>query len=242
MIDWIPFIHLFSAMLSALALGIVLVASIRMMIRLYQAQSLLLASIALMTAAERGDPRVLGALIPPLLLAITIEYMLAQATIPPPGSGGRQYLRRSYWRSLLPQAASVWLRHGPRPVRTANGLVNLGLVMTTYVVAFWMENRLDIEQIGDKFGLGISVSLLVLGLYALGTQRNLIAQVMGLLVAEHGLFLAVVRIVPPRTLPIFIISLLLYILLTLMILFVLLPDLHRVSGSIDVNDQRELRG
>ncbi|HEY4691051.1 MAG TPA: hypothetical protein VIK33_17200 [Anaerolineae bacterium] len=230
-------IRIFSAALLALALGIVLIADIRKMIRLYQFQSLLLASVALLTAVEREEPLMLGAMIPPLLLLATIEIMLARATIPPPGSDESLHLKRSYRHTLLPQAASFWLRHSPGQVHAGVGFVDLGLVMTTYVIAFRPA-----EAPYDQFSLILAVGLLVLGLFALGTQRNLIAQVMGLLVAEHGLFLAVVRVVPAPALTVFIVSLLLYILLTLMILFVLLPDLHRASGSIDVNDQRELRG
>ena len=119
-------------------------------------------------------------------------------------------------------------------------LLMLALVTGTYLVAFRIE-PVSAQGI-DQFSLVISLGLLLLGMLAMGAQRNLIAQVMGLLVAEHGLFLAVVRLVPLRTLTAFILSLFLYILLTLMILLVILPGLHRASGSIHVHDQRELRG
>jgi hypothetical protein len=40
----------------------------------------------------------------------------------------------------------------------------------------------------------------------------------------------------------FVVSLFLYILITLVILVILLPELHERSATIEVADQRELRG
>jgi len=236
---WFQITYAFAALLLAFALGTVLIANIKSMIRLYQIQSVLLACIVLFTTVKAWHLPVLLAAAPPLLLAITVEFMLARATVPPQESGARQYFRLSYWRSLPPQAASIWLRYEPLRVGSGATLLMLALVAGTYLVAFRIE---PVSQGIDQFSLVISLGLLLLGMLALGTQRNLIAQVMGLLVAEHGLFLAVVRLVPLPALTVFILSVFLYILLTLTILFVILPGLHRASGSIHVNDQRELRG
>ena len=234
--------HYLSTVQLMLALGLVSSRSIKLMIRLYQVQSVLLISIVLITSAQQRVLAVslpmLLATLPPLVLAITVEYMLARATLPPPEGRPTQYFRLAYWRSLPPQAASIWLRQRPPRISLVVGSIQLMLVMVTYVIAFPSLGKSD----PDLFSLAISLGLLVLGLFALGTQRNLIAQVMGLLVAEHGLFLAVIRIAPPETLAVFVLSLFLYILLTLMILLVLLPDLRRASDSMSVNDQRELRG
>ncbi|HLF27943.1 MAG TPA: hypothetical protein VJG32_16540 [Anaerolineae bacterium] len=232
----------------AFALGIVAIPDIRVMIRLYQIQSIVLAGIAVVTAiipVLEEHPfqalLTLPAMLPPLFLAATVEFMLARATIPPQEADKPHYLKREYWRSLLPRAAAIWLRHGPTRVSPVVGFINFALVMGTYVAAFGLTHSTDSPRLFE-FSLMIALGLLMLGLLALGTQGNLIAQVMGLLVAEHGLFLAVVRIVSGLAVPLFVASLFLYILLTLMILLVLLPDLRRASESIDVNDQRELRG
>ena len=66
---------------------------------------------------------------------------------------------------------------------------------------------------------------------------------MGLLVMEHGLFLAAVKVIASPSVAIqFVISLFLYIIITLTILLFLLPELHRISGSIEVKDQQQLKG
>jgi hydrogenase-4 membrane subunit HyfE len=75
------------------------------------------------------------------------------------------------------------------------------------------------------------------------SQRDLISQILGLLVMDHGLFLATVWVTTlPSLIPTFIISLFLYILITLVILMILLPELHAQSKTINVAEQNELQG
>jgi hydrogenase-4 membrane subunit HyfE len=231
--------NVLAAILLALALMLVLTPNVQAMIRLYQGQSLVLAGIALITAIAHGQQEVILAMAPPLILALLIEYMLARATV-------LAHERRTQ-NSLRSQARSLWLRQGPARIAPLVGLIDLLVVMLTYTIAFAATSRTASIAVAtgtsiDAFCLTIALGLLILGLFALGTQGHLIAQVMGLLVAEHGLFLAVVRLVRFTTLTVFIIGLLLYILLTLTILLVLLPNLRQTSASMQVTDQRELRG
>lgn len=227
--------NILAVLLLALALILVLTTNIQRMIRLYQGQSILLAVIALVTFITPGPPEVILAMIPLFILAASIEYMLTRATVPVHKHRSRNDLRL--------QARSLWLRQGPARTAPLVRAIDFAAVMITYAIAFApaASESVNTPAIEDQFGLAIALGLLILGLFALSTQGHLIAQVMGLLVAEHGLFYAVVRLVH-TTLTVFIFSLLFYILLTLMILLVLLPDLRRVSDSTQVTDQRELRG
>ena len=77
----------------------------------------------------------------------------------------------------------------------------------------------------------------------MGRKQDIISQNMGLLVMEHGLFLAAIKFIAiPSVSFAFIVSLFLYIFITLTILVFLLPELHQESRSIQVTDQVELKG
>jgi hydrogenase-4 membrane subunit HyfE len=76
----------------------------------------------------------------------------------------------------------------------------------------------------------------------MSNKRDIVAQVIGLLVMEHGLFLAAVRVAPPALATLFVVSLFCYVLVTLTILLWILPALHRASRSIQLSKHSQLRG
>lgn len=87
----------------------------------------------------------------------------------------------------------------------------------------------------DQIGLVVSISLNLIGLYNMSIRQDLISQVVGLLIMDHGLFLAVVKIVQmPTPAGYFVVSLYLYTLITIFILVVLLPRLRSLTKSINL--------
>lgn len=234
--DFSDFWRLLDIGLLALAFFSLSAANVRTMIRLYQLQSLLLIAIAI------GARSLRLAAAPPFILAAVIELMLARATVPQ-AVGWRRYLSLTYWEQLHRQAAAIWLRRNPRGLPARLVLLNLVVVLITVGAAFPLEAAFSQSRSGiDGFSLTVALGLVALGLVALSTRGDLIEQVMGLLITEYGLFLAVVRLAPESVGLFFVFSLFVYILLTLLLLVVLLPELRRVSGSPEVEAQRELRG
>ena len=68
-------------------------------------------------------------------------------------------------------------------------------------------------------------------------RHDIISQVIGLLVMDHGLYLAVVKIVAvPVPATFFVISLYFYTLITLVILLVLVPQMRRRTNTIDLDE------
>ncbi|NIV38431.1 MAG: hypothetical protein GWN58_56140 [Anaerolineae bacterium] len=239
-----------------IALGIVSVGAIRLMIKLYRLQSLTLAALTILVARTPDKYEwstsallILFALLIPGMLAYIVEPLLAQATarrrLRWPARLATPFLRHvsSHYREeaerSLRQALPIWLDHDLSPIRQrVSILCSLVLTLVAYVLAF---NVLKDPQ--EAQSLAVSITLLMLGMFTMINREDLISQIMGLLVMDHGLFLAAVLVMPwPSLLPYFVISLFLYILITLVILVILLPELHEASATIEVTDQRELRG
>lgn len=89
----------------------------------------------------------------------------------------------------------------------------------------------------ERVGLAVSLALHLIGLYNMVVKRDLISQVIGLLIMDQGLYLAVVKIVEiPVPAQFFVISLYFYTLITVFVLAVLLPKIRQTTGSIDLDD------
>ncbi len=238
------------------ALGIVSVGAIQRMIQFYRLQSVILALltglVALAPARANAPNQVLlaaFALLIPGMLAYIIEPLLAQATVPREAARsmrlGRPVFRvfsiryQEEARAALAEAAPVWLEYGLSSSRQAtSAVVSLLLIASAYVVAGAL--RIDPNRMHS---LAVALALLMLGIFTMINRQDLISQIMGLLVMDHGLFLAAVRVVPhPALIPILVVCLFLYILITLVILVILLPELHDESKTIEVAGQNELRG
>jgi hydrogenase-4 membrane subunit HyfE len=80
----------------------------------------------------------------------------------------------------------------------------------------------------ETIGLVVSLTLHLLGLYMIAYKQDLISQTVGLLVMDHGLYLAVVKIVElPVPGLLFVIGLWFYTFITLFILYFLVPQVRR---------------
>ncbi len=256
-------ITLLSFGMLALAFNLSIARMVHVMITTYQMQSYLLALITLLTAIELDDQSKLPNLsvaafvIIPLMLAWLIEPLLAQATVPEDVSI-QERLRRFFHPSIRTEirerALPIWLqslptRYGEVFLLAFSLLLIVASFFTGYLLIGSSANAPQVSftagnlQANRTIFLAISLALVLLGLSTMGLKRDLISQVMGLLVMEHGLFLAAIRfIVVPSVTVVIVVSLFLYIIITLTILFFLLPELHRVSGSIAVEDQNQLKG
>jgi hydrogenase-4 membrane subunit HyfE len=243
----VQIVNILAFAMVVMALGIATVKTVREMIRFYQVQSLTLALVTLLTAAEpvtEFSVAFVGVL--PLGVAISIEALLARATVPGPGHLERQSWREYfiYWLRVLPrQANPIWLEHRASQSNPILRLVlNLGLTVVAYVIAFSLVGG-SASQVIDPESLAVSMALVLLGLFTMSSEQDIISQIMGLLVMEHGMFLAAIKVITiPSLAIIFVISLFLYLIVTLTILIYLLPELHRASGSIEVEEQEQLKG
>jgi hydrogenase-4 membrane subunit HyfE len=219
------------------------------MIPLYKLQSISLALITLMTAVwfKSAEPfsRLLVYLftIIPIMLMLIIEPLLVLASVPEDISTVER-IKRLFNPLVLNNsrrhAYPVWLAQRPS-ARTvfASILFDLLMIVLAFIVAFSLVQN-------DRFManmLAISFSLLLLGLSIMRGRQDIISQIMGLLIMEHGMFLAAIRLIDSSIVIVaFVISLFLYIMITLTILVFLLPDLHRISGTIDIDQQEQLKG
>lgn len=89
----------------------------------------------------------------------------------------------------------------------------------------------------ERVGLAVSLALHLIGLYNMVVKRDIISQVIGLLIMDQGLYLAVVKIVEiPVPAQFFVMSLYFYTLITVFVLAVLLPKIKETTGSIDLAD------
>lgn len=256
------FIEILSFAMVTIALGIISIGSVQRMIQLYQIQSLLLALLTVLIAFEPGGfDRVTRmflvafAVLIPGALAYIIEPLLAQATVPREETRwmerlGHPFLRlfsrryREEANQSIREALPVWLVHGLSPPKQiASAVVSLALTGAAYFIAFNLISGEAGTNTDRPWRLAVSLTLLMLGIFTMINRQDLISQIIGLLVMDHGLFLAVIRLIyPPSLIPTFVISLLLYILITLLILVILLPELHERSQTIEVADQNTLKG
>ena len=243
-----------------MALLIASARTVQQMIRYYQWQCLLLAVITFVVGATpdaaqntegvfRINVIIFAAI--PLLLAYLIEPLLANATVPEELSFGQRWRRltsRSVYAEIRRRALPSWLEK--RPTRRGAMLylaVNLGLMVLAYFVAHQLlppANAQEINQgIPQANSLAVSLALVLVGLVSMTNKQDIISQIMGLLVMEDGLFLAAIRVTAVRTvISTFIVSLFLYTIITLLLLAVLLPELHRLSGTLEIDEQQQQKG
>jgi hydrogenase-4 membrane subunit HyfE len=242
-------IGLLSFAMLLLAFSISIARTVRQMIPLYIYQTHVLALATVLTAVEpdpRGELASLGVgafVLIPILLAVSIEPLLAQATVPenlPIWDRLRRLFPRDIRAATRARALPIWLeQRTSRRGEVLSLAFDLVLIVAAYAIAFSLVR----DEILKANSLAVSLALLLLGLSILNNKQDLITQIMGLLVMEHGLFLAAIQVIPiPSVAIVFIISLFLYIIITLTILVFLLPELHRISGSIEVEDQQQLKG
>ncbi len=241
-------INILTFVMLLMALGISSAKVIPQMIRFYQIQSALLAFIILLRAfgPDRVSVENFFLMLLPLILVFSIKPLLARATVTAPTQQkavATTTLRQkiTYWMRDIPaQAIPIWLKHSvPQQGQVISLIINLTLTIAAYIVAFGLMQNSNPKT----NSLAVSMALLLLGLFTMGSKEDIISQIMGLLMMEHGMFLAAIEVILlPNLAFIFVISLFLYIIISLTILVFLLPELHRKSGTIKIGEQKQLKG
>lgn len=235
-----------SYLLIIIALWISATRTLTLMVRLYQTQALVLTSVVLITAFE--PHRTLLALtlmaVLPLALAGIVPPLLARATLDDAdaGAGEAEAGSESLGRFTAAQrrAQLFWLQHGgSRLPVSLSAAIDMFLIATAVLVAYRLSGSDSTASVASS--LAVSIALLLQGLFTMINKNDIVSQIIGLLVVDHGLFLAAVRVAPPALAYWFVLSLFLYMLVTLIILLWVLPGLHRTS-SIEVVGNAELKG
>jgi hydrogenase-4 membrane subunit HyfE len=240
---------LLSFLMGPLALFCITAGSIRQMINWYRAQSWVLALLTLVNSTNLALTRsnglylllLLCALFP-AFLAVYIERVLAQATVrsPEPEPFFRRFLQPV--ERSLPIALLLWLRWGlPTDRRVIATVVSLLLSALSAAVALELPPSWSEQSLSANIGVAIALSLVLLGIFTMVTRGDLISQLVGLLVMDHGIYLGVVRLlVSVPMVVVFVAGLLAYTLVTLLILFYLTREVQNRSGTIGVSAQRTL--
>jgi hydrogenase-4 membrane subunit HyfE len=233
------FQQLGSYLMVIIALAISASNTLKQMIRLYRYQAMVLTIVALLTAftPQRATFAVLAAL--PAGLALLVAPLLGRASLIQSPRGPTRL------RDAPRHADLIWLQHGDS--RLSGGIsagIDMVLIATAVLVADRLVGRLGGVGTGSTVvpSLAASIALLLQGLFTMSIKRDIIAQIVGLLVMEHGLFLAAVLVAPPGLATLFVISLFFYVLVTLTILLWILPELRRASRSIQLSDNSRLKG
>lgn len=200
----------------------------------HQKNILPIISIAILIAILPGS---LALFIRPILARVTVQAPLAD-------------LFYAEKRSILQKdAKQVWLSHQTQSTRQPGWqqiTTTLLLVSLAFLIAFSIKSdRSDVSGTSIQVGLAVSLALHLVGLYTMITRQDIISQIVGLLVMDHGIYLAVVKIVDIRIAGIFVLGLYFYTLITLFILFFLLPTVRQKTASIDlstITDSSKLKG
>lgn len=219
--------------------------SIQKIIAAYRIQSGLIAAATVITASAKVPPGQDASLliffifILPVVLAVFIKTLLERATVSTL-SGHDPAI----------DAEEEWLKYKASRKTHYHSLWFLALVFLAFLIAFQIfpdpmqGTGWFIEH--DRIGLMVFLALHLIGLYNMVIKQDLISQVIGLLIMDHGLYLAVVKIVDiPVPAGFFVLSLYFYTLITVFILVFLLPRVRQVSQTIDLSeiaDRSRLKG
>lgn len=236
------------------ALKITLTSSVASVIVTYRTQSLILAGVTGFTAWNKmsGVPNgelglvaqaviLVLIMVLPLALGPLAKWLLIRATRRPkvkgiPGETKRDWRDREAertWRDASELAVST---------RAQDVIAFVGIIALSALVA--ARFHLD----GDEtISLTVSLTLHLVGLYIMAIKRDLISQTIGLLVMDHGLYLAVVKIVAvPVPALFFVVGLWFYTLVTVAILVLMVPEVRqKLPAGIDlarIARQSDLKG
>lgn len=241
-----------SYLMIIIALWISATRTLKLVVRLYQSQALVLTTVVLITATSKpGHTRLALGLVAilPLTLAAIVPLLLARATLDATIARSGKHDTRTGWlrrvaamqRRTLHEAERIWLQHGgSRLPVSLSAAFDMFLIATAVLVAYRLSG--DAATQATVQGLAVSIALLLQGLFTMINKNDIVSQIIGLLVVDQGLFLAAVRIAPLGLAYLFVIGLFLYVLVTLTILLWVLPGLHRTSTSIKVAGNAELKG
>lgn len=144
--------------------------------------------------------------------------------------------RMQRYRELERDAEALWQSRQTAQNQLRTMLQFLLLVVIAVLVPLYMASTTYFKTFAHV-GLAVSLSLHLVGLFNMFTRHDIISQVIGLLIMDQGLYLAVVRIVAiPVPAIYFVVSLYFYTLITIFVLVFLLPKIRETAHSIDLAD------
>lgn len=191
-------------------------------IRIFAAQSLLLAAIASMVAHFNGATHIYAAAVLTLVVKTVLVPILLERLVE------RIDIRREI-EPILNVPLSI--------------LISGGLTLIAYIVA---ESFHRPEQAGGAANLGhnalaVAISLFLIGFFMMINRRKALTQVLALLSLENGLFLAAISLT--YGMPLIVeLGVLFDVLVAVMVLGILVYRIRESFESMDVSRLRRLRG
>lgn len=129
-----------------------------------------------------------------------------------------------------------------KPTNIPRDLLNFILLMLlSFVMGFYVfgTGASGGDMRAEQIGLAVSLCLHLTGLYNAVIKRTIISQVIGVLIMDHGLYLAVVKIVAvPVPAQYFVIALYAYTIITIVILVLMIPQVIRTIKEEKENDKK----
>ena len=147
--------------------------------------------------------------------------------------------RLQRYRELERDAEAEWQRRQTMQRSIGSLLLLPLLVLIAFLVPSAIPTgapEINFDQ-SERIGLAVSLALHLIGLYNMVVKRDIISQVVGLLIMDQGIYLAVVKIIEiPVPADLFVLSLYFYTLITIFILVILLPEIRVRTDSIDLGE------
>jgi hydrogenase-4 component E len=188
-------------------------------IRIYAAQSFLLAAIAGIVAFFNHAPHIYAA---------AVLTLLAKGILVPIG--------------LERLVARVGIRQEIEPILNVpmSVLISGGLTLVGYMVAESFNRPEEIHILGHNV-LAVAISLFLIGFFMMVNRRKALTQVLALLSLENGLFLAAISLTYGMPLVVEL-GVLFDVLVAVMVLGILVYRIRESFESMDVSRLRRLRG
>lgn len=214
----------------------------------YRVQCLTLAYATTTTAVIRSTDKnyLLFALIVilPLGLFFVIRPVLMNATFYDPSLPFWSKLKAIFSPSeqFQHKVVRIWKNVGStvpanrRALTVFAAFLGVTILITYRLVSLQTSTLIAQEELIEANGLIASLCLHLIGLYNMIVKRDIISQVIGLLIMDHGLYLAIVKVVAiPVPAFLFVIALYFYTLITVSILLLMLPNLSDAAHTIDLD-------
>lgn len=183
-----------------------------------------------------------------LVQFLVIARLVAYVTNVEQRQPGQSILSYIIMRSDITKARLSWLEYNPEhnpkvTIVRSSPLTSLIISSVLVIIAYIVSSQVASQFASEQFnGLVASLALLLVGLFIMISAYDILSMMMGLLVMENGLFLAVVIVIfNPILLSAFILSMFAWYILTLIILIIFLPRLRLSSRSIYIEDQKALK-
>lgn len=211
-------------------------------IKAYSWQSYILGATGIFTAipallnnktgfAESFIPIILIAFLP-FALGFFIEQVLARATVYEPGLK----TKHAFWQLVSDEqkrlAHNIWLeqRHA---VSARAGIALTLLIALAFAIVFLVGVGYGTPS---QIGISVSLALHLIGLYNTFLRRDILSQVIGILTMDQGMYLAILKVVNiPAPAVLFVVALYFYTIITLIILFLILPRLRHEVDTLSLD-------